>query len=293
MTEPQPTAPDYSHRFHAGNTGDVWKHTVLLAALDALRAEVQGPIHYVETHAGEGRYALATTGEWTEGVGKILATLPEDAAPAAVRYRDAIAMAAGLGPHPGVYPGSPLLAGSALRQGDTVTLYERDEAAFAALTQEIARADLAPQVAVHHADGLEALADPRWPHPHTLVLVDPPYAGKPEWAAVTQAFVAGAKAAEHTSFLLWYPIKSLTRPNAMLARIRDAGIPATAVELLTTPLELKRNRLNGSGMLLIRPAPHTLAHIHAALPALAAACATHEGRWSTRTVAWGSASAAP
>src|SRR4051812_14397815 len=50
-------AADYSHRFHAGNVGDVWKHCVLL---EILRHAGDGTARtvYVESHAGEGGYAL-------------------------------------------------------------------------------------------------------------------------------------------------------------------------------------------------------------------------------------------
>ena len=50
----------YSHRFHAGNVGDVWKHCVLSALLDALVARSDALYAY-ETHAGCGRYLLGPT----------------------------------------------------------------------------------------------------------------------------------------------------------------------------------------------------------------------------------------
>ena len=57
---------DYSHRFHAGNVGDVLKHLVLVAVLDELLS-AERPVRVIETHAGEGRYLLGSTGEWMEG----------------------------------------------------------------------------------------------------------------------------------------------------------------------------------------------------------------------------------
>jgi hypothetical protein len=60
---------DYSHRFHAGNVGDVWKHCVLVAVLRRIAGA--GRVAYLDTHAGEGRYALGPTGEWTEGIGRL------------------------------------------------------------------------------------------------------------------------------------------------------------------------------------------------------------------------------
>ena len=54
-------APDYSPRFHAGNVGDVWKHCGLIAVLEAAAAHAHRVV-YLDTHAGEGGYALAATG---------------------------------------------------------------------------------------------------------------------------------------------------------------------------------------------------------------------------------------
>jgi 23S rRNA A2030 N6-methylase RlmJ len=86
--------------------------------------------------------------------------------------------------------------------------------------------------------------------------------------------------------VLWYPVKSLTRPNAMLARLADAGVPGTIAELVTTPLDQQRNRLNGSGVLLVRPPAGAVETIAAAAPIVGAACATQSGRWSFRSQAW-------
>ena len=65
-------APDYSHRFHAGNVGDVWKHLVLVEVLSRVAGR-PGRIVYCESHAGEGGYMLGPTGEWSEGIGRLWA----------------------------------------------------------------------------------------------------------------------------------------------------------------------------------------------------------------------------
>ena len=62
--------PDYGHRFHAGNVGDVWKHCALVEILGRVAAGSRR-VRYVETHAGEGAYALGPTGEWSEGIGRL------------------------------------------------------------------------------------------------------------------------------------------------------------------------------------------------------------------------------
>lgn len=263
---------DYSHRFHAGNHGDVFKHAVLLAVIEALPR----PMCYVETHAGEGRYRLGPTGEWTEGIGRL------DAAgdlPALEAFRRALARAGAAKRTPnrgGDYPGSPLLALGALGPGDTAVLYERDAAAAQALTRATAHD---ARVRVHAADAWGAALPEAG-----LVHIDPPYTDKDEWsqaaAAVSRLHKAGA------AVMLWYPIKSLTRPNALLAELRQRGTSGAAVELHVTPQEIKRNALHGSGVVLCGAPPGVVQQAAALAAALGPVFATHEGRWSTRVVGW-------
>jgi len=102
-------APDYSHRFHAGNVGDVWKHCVLVEVLARARA-AGGPVTYVETHAGEGEYPLQPTGEWTEGIGRLWNDVAPGDADAVARYVALCRRLASGGDRPASYPGSPAFA---------------------------------------------------------------------------------------------------------------------------------------------------------------------------------------
>jgi len=284
----RPDGPfDYSHRFHAGNVGDVWKHCVLL---EVLRHAAPGTarIAYVESHAGEGGYALGPTGEWTEGIGKLWGDGARRDETDAVRRYVALCRELGMGAErPEHYPGSPVLAARALGPGARLTLFERDPAACGRLT-----AKLGPTSEAHVTcgDGLVALpsavAEAEARGDRVVALVDPPFTQKPDWIAVPDAVIAAATATRAATILLWYPVKSLTRPNAMIARCKEAGVSATLAELVTTPLEHQRQRLNGSGMVLIRPPEGAVAAIAAAAPVLGARCATRAGAWSLRLVSW-------
>jgi 23S rRNA (adenine2030-N6)-methyltransferase len=276
--------PDYSHRFHAGNVGDVWKHCVLVELLTRLAAAPA--VHYVETHAGEGRYALGPTGEWTEGIGRLWARAA-DAGPVGRYLERCRRLGTGDG-RPLRYPGSPAFAAAILGARARLRLWERDAGAHARLCEETAGD---ARVRVAHGDGLAALAaavrDAERGGGEALVLIDPPYNAKADWTTVPDALVGAAAGSRHARFLLWYPVKSLTRPNAMLQRLERAGLAAAVAELVTTPLELRRNRLNGSGVVLVRPPAGALERIASAAPVVGAACATHGGAWSARLRAWG------
>jgi 23S rRNA (adenine2030-N6)-methyltransferase len=280
--------PDYSHRFHAGNVGDVWKHCVLVEMLRHVAAGAPSTT-YIETHAGEGRYALASTGEWSEGIGKLWDDARGTSGDAVARY---VALSRRLGTgaaRPEQYPGSPLFARAVLGANAQLVLWEHDAVAVAHL-----RATLGSDSStdVHTGDGLTALAgevaaaEQRGDDTDVVALIDPPWTQKPDWTRIPDALALAAQSAQRTRFMLWYPIKSLTRPNAMIARLAAAGVAGTIVELVTTPLEHQRQRLNGSGVLLVRPPAGALEAIAASAPAIGARCATRPDTWSCRVHSW-------
>jgi len=105
-------------------------------------------------------------------------------------------------------------------------------------------------------------------------LIDPPYASKQEWTDAARALekIPGVPA------LLWYPVKALTRPRALIAELAKLGVHGTAVELHWTPLRLRREKLNGAGLIFVSTPQEAVASLCAALPDLGAALQTH-GEW--------------
>ena len=283
---------DYSHRFHAGNVGDVWKHCILVEVLRRV-ATGGGAVTYVESHAGEGAYALGPTGEWTEGIGRLWvegvgADGARDGEGTAVAGYVARCRALGAGTtRPERYPGSPVLARAVLGSPAALALGERDPIAC---ERRIESSGSDATTRVTCGDGLAALPDAvsaaEAPGHTVVALIDPPFTQKPDWTVIPDALIAAATASRHATILLWYPVKSLTRPNAMIARFKAAGVSATIAELITTPLEHQRQRLNGSGVVLVRPPAGTLAAIADAAPMLGAHCATRAGVWSLRLSSW-------
>ncbi len=278
---------DYSHGFHAGNVGDVWKHCILIEVLRRASAGAAATT-YVESHAGEGSYPLAPTGEWTEGIGRLWSDggLLDADGPVARYLRACRELGAG-STRPERYPGSPLLARATLPRHATHVLFERGADACDRLATALGAH---PAVHVRCEDGLAALPgavrDAETGNAVVVALIDPPFTHKPDWIAVPDAAIAAARASTRATILLWYPVKSLTRPNAMIARFKAAGVAATVAELVTTPLEHQRQRLNGSGVILVRPPAGTLEAIAGAAPSLGQRCATRPGVWALRMTSW-------
>jgi len=278
--------PDYSHRFHAGNVGDVWKHCVLVEVLRQVAAGTARTT-YVESHAGEGGYALGPTGEWTEGIGRLWNDVAPGDADAVARYVALCRRLASGGDRPASYPGSPAFARAVLGGDARLALWERDAATYGRLATHVGEE---PRTRLHRVDGVAALAgavrDAEAAADVVVVLVDPSYAQKSDWHDVPGALIAAARGSARACILLWYPVKSLTRPNAMIARLRSAGVDGALAELVTTPLEHQRRRLNGSGVVLVRPPAGVLAALADAAARLGPRCATQSGTWSSRMQAW-------
>lgn len=254
---------DYAHARHAGNAGDVFKHVALIAILGELLRD-PAPLTYVETHAGDGLYPLGSAGEWGDGILRVWAKEQGLVG----RYASIVRGFSGAGAQrPRAVPGSPLIAGALLRPGDRVLLHEIDSRSAEVLRRS------APAAEVREGDGFAAL--PASAQGRAFVLLDPPYTHKQEWTDAARAMerIASVPAA------LWYPIKALTRPRALIAELAKLGVHGLAVELHWTPLRLKRDRLNGSGLILSNVPEAAVAAICAVLPELGAALQTH-GEWA-------------
>jgi 23S rRNA (adenine2030-N6)-methyltransferase len=267
---------DYRHSFHAGNVGDVWKHMALVSLLDTLLTDRRS-LDVLDTHAGDGSYRFQSTGEWTAGIGRLWEHGPTKLS-VVDRYVERVAKLTNNDRRS--YPGSPALIIDSLRSTDTATFCETRPEASVSLQRVIGA-----RGKVIEGDGYKTLASGGVKGSRWLVHIDPPYAEKEEWNSAPDAIARAA--AGGAVVIAWYPIKSLSRPNVMLARLREKGTPAVAIELCVTPLELKRPALAGSGLVFVNAPASVLAEVHSAASVLGPICATHQGRWFVRTTAWG------
>ena len=281
---------NYRHAFHAGNHGDVLKHVVLTLCLARL-LEKPKPVCVIDTHAGIGRYDLATgpaqrTGEYRDGIAKVL-----DLSHPALDPYLAIVRAMG-GDAPATYPGSPALAQALLRPGDRLVCAELHPEDATSLRRSMAGDE---RVSVHQRDGFEALpALVPPPERRGLVLIDPAYEAADD---VDRAVAALARAWARWptgTYLLWYPIKDRGLEAALTGGLRSAGLaPLLQIELLVREALAHKpgpkgpepaQGLSGSGVLVVRP-PYTVAEsLTAALPLLHARLQTTGGTWRVEEV---------
>lgn len=241
---------NYRHAFHAGNFADVHKHVVLLALLERLKQKPK-PLFYLDTHAGRGSYDLRAEdatrgGEWREGIAR-LAGKPLRSADL-LRYVQATHAANG---PPTRYPGSPLVAVGALREGDRAVLVEQQPAEAEALKRAMpGRRDLA----VICGDGYAALKTYLPPRENRgLVLIDPPYEAESEFADAERALRLGLSRWPNGVFALWYPIKAGAQSQRLNAALKASGLrKLLQLELTVRPADSPIG-LNGSGLVIANP----------------------------------------
>ena len=263
---------NYRHAFHAGNFADVFKHTILIGLLQALR-EKAAPFCYFDSHAGAGRYDLrgteaAKTGEADDGVVRLLGATAT--APMLRTYLDLVA-ALNLPGHSGgaiaVYPGSPLIASHLMRESDRAVLCEL-QPEEAAVLKDLFAGDT--RFGVHQRDGYAALGALLPPKERRgLVLIDPPFETQSnEFRAIEAAMSVALERWPTGIYAIWYPIKQREATRPFLRWFSANGARKTLVAELMVHADDSPLRLNGCGMVIVNAPWKFDEQLRATLPLL-------------------------
>lgn len=260
----------YRHAFHAGNHADVLKHTVVVQLLHYLGRKDKA-YWYIDTHAGAGAYALdegyaAKTAEADTGIRKLWGR--KDLPAALAKYVDEVAA---LNPDGElrVYPGSPYLAWRLMRDQDRMRLFELHSTEIDVLRQRFRDAGRRAMLyAGDGFDGIKALLPP--PPRRALVLIDPSYEDKRDYARTLACADECLKRFATGTYAIWYP--QVARPESQ--RFAEQLKQLQGNHWLHVALTVGRPPedgygLYGSGMFVLNP-PYTLAAtLRDALPWLA------------------------
>jgi len=270
---------NYRHAFHAGNFADVVKHIILTRVLAYLMRK-DAAFRVIDTHAGVGLYDLlgdeaGRTGEWREGIGRLMAAdLPEPAATLVAPYLAAVTAQNG-DDQLRYYPGSPFIARHMLRDQDRLMALELHPTDAEALRQNF-EGDI--QTRVTQLDGWAAMGTHLPPkEKRGLVLVDPPFEIKGEFERMVQALVKAHARWPGGTYAFWYPIKDPKDVQAYVKGLRATGIDKILRLELTIRAPSIPPRLHGTGMVVVNP-PYVLEdEMRTLLPKLAGLLAD-EGR---------------
>lgn len=252
---------NYRHAYHAGNIGDVLKHIVLTRLIVYLQRKDKA-FRILDSHAGIGQYDLTSeetqkTGEWQQGIGKVLSALhmPAHITELLAPWLDVIRAQ---NPDGGLrhYPGSPALARALMRPVDRLTLTELHPQDFDTLAA-LFEGDY--QVKTIHLDGWLALGSFLPPkEKRGLVLIDPAFEVTDEFERMATAVTKAWKKWPGGIYAIWYPLKD----RKGLKHFHDALADAEVKDVLTLELNVGKSGpdtvMLGSGMTIINP-PYTLA----------------------------------
>src|SRR3954469_13707251 len=277
---------NYRHAYHAGSFADVVKHAVL-ARIIAYLKEKPAAFRIIDTHAGAGLYDLAgpeasRTGEWREGIGKLLAAkLAPEARELLAPYLDVVAALNASGQLK-VYPGSPALAQTLMRPQDRLIACEREPAAAQALAGHMRGDKRAKAIAIDGYTAINAYVPPK--ERRGLVLIDPPFEQPDEHSRLAQALAAAHRKWPTGIYAIWYPIKDTRETESFARRIAGLGI----ARILRAELTLSargEERLRGSGLILVNPPWRLEGELGVLYPTLAAAL-SGAAKGATTRIGW-------
>ena len=272
---------NYRHSFHAGNSADVVKHSLLIALVRALQQK-QAALTLIDTHAGCGLYDLEgeaahRTGESTQGVLRTFA----DPNPLLNDYRAAV-RAVNVGADPQLYPGSPRILAQLLRPQDFLILNEKHPEDACTL-RGVMRGTSA---AVHERDAYElwlAMVPPRTAR--GVVVVDPPFEQTDDRARITATLAAAYRKWAHGVTVIWYPLKDRATHLRWKEQLRKLGIPKLLwIEHWLYDAD-QPDIYNGAGLYIVNPPYAFTQALPPVLEALRAALAP-EGHRGEIEAAW-------
>jgi 23S rRNA (adenine2030-N6)-methyltransferase len=249
---------NYRHGFHAGNFADILKHVILMRMLTHLALKPQ-PFRVLDTHAGSGLYDLTSeeaerTGEWRGGIGRMGDPFSAESERVLEPWRAALRQ---LAPDGRYYPGSPLFIREGLRADDRAAFNEAHPVAEKALRRVI-NAYRDPRLAVTALDGYtmwKAQIPPK--ERRGMVLVDPPFEARDEFAKLGAGLAMMASRWPGGSLAIWYPVKDARA----LGDFEEEAAQSGFANLLLVEMHVDRPHaegpLAGTGMLIANP-PYTL-----------------------------------
>lgn len=258
---------NYRHAYHAGNFADVLKHAVLALIITYFKQK-PAPFRVIDTHAGPGVYRLdgeeaAKTGEWRDGIGRVLADPPEGAVAECLGpYLTAIGdlNASAAAGQALAYPGSPLIIARLLRYDDQLIANELHPDDGAMLRRTLGGHGNAKVLTLDGWMTLKAVLPPK--ERRGIVLIDPPFEQPGEFERLSAALQEGLRRFATGTYMLWYPMKDRAAAYRLQRSVNDSTAASAGGRTLTITIEraagVTAPGLNATGLSIVNP-PFTLA----------------------------------
>ncbi|MBD1582052.1 23S rRNA (adenine(2030)-N(6))-methyltransferase RlmJ [Pseudoalteromonas sp. S16_S37] len=245
----------YRHSFHAGNPADVLKHLVLANVLEYMTRK-DAAFDYIDTHSGAGLFELSSadaqkTQEYLSGIAKLWQYQGKNKA--LLEYVDLIKTfnSESLA----FYPGSPKIAEQYLRRQDKGWFFELHPKDLQLLEQNMQGKK---SLRVRGEDGFKGLLGLVPPASRrACVLMDPPYEIKTDYEQAVTMITKAHKRFSSGTYMIWYPVVSRQRIDAMEQSLKNSGIRNIQLFELATEQDTEQHGMTASGMIVINP-PWTL-----------------------------------
>lgn len=210
----------YQHRYHAGNFADLHKHIVLLAILKYLHSKPTS-IGVLDAFAGEGFYDLALkeaqkNQEYLSGMGLISSKIAhpnsnrgnEQQLEQEELFADLLKITNFYSNlyNKNIYPGSPAIIASYLREQDSAVFVENHPHAYQELANNF-KSDLNKNIKVFKRDAYDAVnALTPFKTKRGVVLLDPSYEVKSEYSAIAELINGVYYKTRNYIYIIWYPL---------------------------------------------------------------------------------------
>lgn len=275
---------NYDHLYHAGNFADVFKHVILTALITSFKRK-ETAFCFLDTHAGRAYYDLSSiahkSSEHSDGILKVINhNNPPDAIKLYLHCVHLLNKELS-GKDYQFYPGSTFFATLLKRDIDRIIACELHAKTHALLKTTLQDT---PNVAIHHADGYNALKAFLPPAERRgLILIDPPYENRDETKQVMDALLKSLRHFQQGVYAIWYPIKDAHHNELLYKRLKILKHPLLFIDMTIYP-NLPQH-LNGCGMVIINPPFQFENTINTLLPWLwNALTINHQGSYSTKYI---------
>ena len=263
----------YRHAFHAGNHADVLKHAVVVQLLEHLTQKDKA-FWYIDTHAGAGLYALDLAyaqkkAEFETGISRIWQAAADGQAlpPFLDEFLDQV-RAQNPDGNLRHYPGSPWLAWQMLRDQDRLRLFELHSTEIQVLRDNFRGAGR--KVMLYDGDGFNGIKAILPPPPRrALVLIDPSYEDKQDYARTVRTLEDGIERFATGVYAIWYPQVQRRESTQLPSQLMRLPLKSWLHVTLTVKHPVEGGLgLHGSGMFIVNPPWRLKETIEEAMPLL-------------------------
>ena len=242
---------NYRHIYHAGNFADVIKHLVMIQVIKRIMHK-ETPFFVLDTHAGIGLYDLFSqqaqkTKEADSGIFSLIK--------ADIKNQDLIdyielIRSFNEGDNIKIYPGSPSIVSKIIRKRDRLLACELHPKDYITLSNNMNIKDKV--IKIQNLNGYDALKSKLPPGERRgLVLIDPPFEAKDEFATLTENIKEALKKWPMGTYVIWLPIKKSLPTEKFYEDIKEISAPKTLLIQCWVKDENEPDTLNGCAIIII------------------------------------------